>query len=243
MQYTKGIRSGLILGKTPSEERKKTYKKFEHHELDLLINVEVATEGCDLPEVDSILMLRPTESLSLYLQMIGRAMRPSPQKEYAIILDAFANYERHGLPEEDREWTLKARGKKKKGKAPTKLCKNCKTVNPISSRKCIMCEYEFGAICKRCGSFVTGLLKGEKCTLCNKEIQEKMFSSGVSTVIPATPKYIPTKKRYGVFVEGDKPDIGTTVLIKDGNGDRWKESIVSIVNRFKNGYVCETKSV
>ena len=239
----RGLRAGLILGKTPEEERENTYKRFEHHELDLLINVEVATEGCDLPEVDSVLIMRPTKSLALYLQMVGRAMRPALNKSYALILDAFANWETHGLPEEDREWTLEARKATRKGDAPTKLCFECNTVNPISSRSCIMCGCEFGSTCEKCGSFVHGLIKGEQCPRCTKDAQKKMFAGGVSTVIPATPRYIHQRKKYGVFVEGEKPEIGTTVLIKDGDGNRWKESIVSIVNRIRNGFVCETKSV
>ena len=238
-----GLRSGLILGKTPAVERERTYKEFENHELDLLVNVEVATEGCDLPEVDSILMQRPTQSLALYLQMVGRAMRPAPNKKYALILDAFANWERHGLPEEEREWTLEARKSKKRGVAPTRLCRNCNTVNHIAARSCFACGMEFGSLCEKCGNFVYGLMKGEQCPRCSKEAQKRMFAGGVRTVVPAIPEYIHQKKKYGVFVEGDEPEIGSTVLVKDGAGNRWKESIIRVVNKIRNGFVCETKSV
>ena len=238
-----GLRSGLILGKTPAVERERTYKEFENHELDLLVNVEVATEGCDLPEVDSILMQRPTQSLALYLQMVGRAMRPAPNKKYALILDAFANWERHGLPEEEREWTLEARKSKKRGVAPTRLCRNCNTVNHIAARSCFACGMEFGSLCEKCGNFVYGLMEGEQCPRCSKEAQKRMFAGGVRTVVPAIPEYIHQKKKYGVFVEGDEPEIGSTVLVKDGAGNRWKESIIRVVNKIRNGFVCETKSV
>ena len=71
-----GLRSALMLGETPKHERREVVRKLDINELDLVVNVEVVTEGCDFPGVDSILMLRPTESLALWLQMAGRAMRP-----------------------------------------------------------------------------------------------------------------------------------------------------------------------
>lgn len=239
----RGLRSRVLLGETKTEEREHIVKMFSNQELDLMINVEVATEGCDFPEVDSILMLRPTKSLALYLQMVGRAMRPALNKEHALILDAFANWEHHGLPEEDREWTLEPRKIKSKGKAPTRLCKNCSTVNPIAARICIMCGLEFGTPCDKCGSFVYGLTEGEQCPRCNEEAQKAKFAGGVGTVYPAIPQYIPQKKKFGALVDGKLPKIGDTVIIKDGGGNRWKETITTIIEKIHNKFVCETKKV
>ena len=70
----------------------------------------VATEGFDLPDASCIVIARPTKSLSLYLQMVGRGLRPKKDGGDCLILDLAGNAFEHGLPEDTREWSLAARG-------------------------------------------------------------------------------------------------------------------------------------
>jgi superfamily II DNA or RNA helicase len=94
-----------------------------------LCNVDLFGEGFDLPSLEVCIMLRPTQSLALFLQQIGRALRTNEGKEYAIIIDCAGNISRHGLPCDDREWTLLGRpkGKKKDEELQEKLrqCPEC----------------------------------------------------------------------------------------------------------------------
>ena len=75
--------------------------------------VDVISEGFDIPAMEAAILLRPTTSLALYLQQIGRALRPSDGKT-AYILDHVGNIARHGLAETPREWSLDGVDKKRK---------------------------------------------------------------------------------------------------------------------------------
>lgn len=74
----------------------------------VLTSCEIVSEGFDIPHVEVAILLRPTRSLGMYLQQVGRALRPSPGKTHATILDHVGNVVEHGLPDEPREWTLAA---------------------------------------------------------------------------------------------------------------------------------------
>ena len=86
---------------------------FRNGEITIMVNVNLFTEGIDLPNVDVCIMLRPTASLSLYLQF---AMRPleSQRGKRAILIDHVGNHLRHGLPNDDRDWKLTGLSKTKK---------------------------------------------------------------------------------------------------------------------------------
>ncbi len=79
--------AGLITGKTPSEQRDQIIKDFKQQKIKYLVNVSVLTTGFDAPHVDLMAILRPTESVSLYQQIIGRGLRLHPNKEDCLILD------------------------------------------------------------------------------------------------------------------------------------------------------------
>ena len=115
----------------------------------------VATEGFDLPDASCVIITRPTLSLALYLQMVGRGLRPKPDGGDCLILDLAANAVIHGLPEERREWTLKPRGSQNPGKAPVVWCPSplCGATSPAASHNCRVCGYLFGKDCQRCGQW------------------------------------------------------------------------------------------
>ncbi len=146
-----GIPAAVILGDTKPEERNKAIAGFRDGSIKVLVNVIVATEGFDLPDASCIIIARPTLSLALYLQMVGRGLRPKEDGGHCLILDLAANAVTHGLPEDYREWSLEPRGAPKSGEAPIVLCPACECLSPAASHNCRVCGYSFGKDCDRCG--------------------------------------------------------------------------------------------
>lgn len=148
-----GIPAAVILGDTSSEERSKAIAGFREGTVKVLVNVAVATEGFDLPDASCIAIARPTMSLALYLQMVGRGLRPKDDGGDCLILDLAANSEIHGLPEKQRKWSLEPRGIEAPGEAPVIWCPKCETVSPAPSHHCRGCGDAFGKDCNRCGKW------------------------------------------------------------------------------------------
>lgn len=101
-------------------------------ELQGLVTVDLVSEGFDLPAIEVAISLRATQSEALHIQQVARALRPAPGKDYAIILDHVGNSERHGFPDDERQWTLEGKkaGKKKgESAAPIKQCDACGCVH------------------------------------------------------------------------------------------------------------------
>lgn len=107
-----GVRADHIDGRASEGERKRALERIAKGSLDVLCNVNLFTEGWDCPAVSCIIMARPTASLTLYLQSVGRGMRPAKGKEDLLILDHAGNIERLGLPDEDRDWALESERQK-----------------------------------------------------------------------------------------------------------------------------------
>ncbi len=146
------IPAAVILGDTNREERDQAIAGFRNGQIKVLVNVIVATEGFDLPDASCIIIARPTMSLALYLQMVGRGLRPKPHGGDCLILDLAANAVTHGLPEDYHEWSLEPRGAQKSGgNAPVVVCPQCQTASPAASHNCRKCGYAFGKDCPRCG--------------------------------------------------------------------------------------------
>ncbi len=110
-----GFPSATIDGKLDEKTREKRVADLATGAIKILTSVDVISEGFDLPSVGAAILLRPTESLSLHLQQIGRVLRPQPGKLSAVILDHVGNCMRHGLAEEERTWSLEGRPKPKQG--------------------------------------------------------------------------------------------------------------------------------
>jgi len=95
-----------IDGKTPLDERDRILAQLAKGEIELVTNAMVLTEGWDQPSVSCLVLARPTKSLALYRQMIGRVLRPHPGKDHALILDHAGATFAHGFAEDPIEWTL-----------------------------------------------------------------------------------------------------------------------------------------
>lgn len=91
---------------TTTEERNKIVSDFRSNKFKILCNVNIFTEGFDCPDVDAVQLARPTKSLTLFMQQVGRCMRPHENKQYSIILDNAGLWKEHGLPKMERNWSL-----------------------------------------------------------------------------------------------------------------------------------------
>ncbi|PKY89721.1 helicase [Falseniella ignava] len=109
-----GIPSKHIDANTPKTEREEIIQKFRDGEILVLCNVDILGEGFDVPDCTAVMLLRPTKSLSLYIQQSMRPMRYQSDK-IAYILDHVANFDRHKFPDEQREWSLEKKDRKRKG--------------------------------------------------------------------------------------------------------------------------------
>lgn len=111
MYTANGVIARAIDCDTPKEERKTMVDDFKAGHIQVLVNVEIFTEGFDCPDVSFIQLARPTRSLSLYLQQVGRGLRISQGKEKSIILDNVGLYNYFGLPDANRQWNRHFKGK------------------------------------------------------------------------------------------------------------------------------------
>lgn len=114
-----GVTAAHLDGGTPKGERARIIRDYAEGRLQVITNVDLFGEGFDLAAiaqrdvtVDCVIQARPTQSLALHLQQVGRALRPQPGKT-AIIMDHAGNTQRHGLPDDEREWTLDGQPKRK----------------------------------------------------------------------------------------------------------------------------------
>ncbi len=141
-----GIPSAHVDGDTPRQERDLSIKKFKDDKLKIISSVEIFSEGFDCPGAEGVIFLRPTQSLSLYLQQAGRGLRPFPGKEIAIMIDQAGNCLRHGLPDDVREWTLEDRERNVRPSnngAPVRICERCLAAQPANSHECRYCGFIF----------------------------------------------------------------------------------------------------
>ena len=93
----KGVSAVHIDATTPSQERREFIEQFKAKKIKILSNVEIITEGFDFPECEVVQLARPTKSLALYLQMVGRVMRKANGKEHGLVLDNAGMWLEHGL--------------------------------------------------------------------------------------------------------------------------------------------------
>ena len=174
----RGVAAAAILSGTSPGDRERAIEDFSTGKLTVLVNVAVATEGFDLPDASCVMMTRPTKSLALYLQMVGRGLRPKEDGSECLILDLAGNSEEHGLPEEHREWSLGARGNPELGDPPARHCHECNVVSHPARQICPQCGADLGKPCLRCGKFRPWSrwtedcpIEHEKvCDLCHRDI-------------------------------------------------------------------------
>lgn len=162
-----GFRAASVDGTTPEGERKGLITALGRGNLDVLASCDIISEGTDIPVVGAAILLRPTQSLSLYIQQGGRALRPVYAKGYdlstkegrlaaiaasdkkaAIILDHVGNCLRHGMLDEEREWSLDGKPPRKGGfkeaeeSLNVKQCPKCFAVHD-KQPECPLCGHVY----------------------------------------------------------------------------------------------------
>ena len=150
---SEGISAVEVDGTTSKEKRDLAVQKFRDQEIEILVNVNLFTEGVDLPNVDCVIMARPTASLALYLQFSMRCLNPRPGKT-AIIIDHANNFKTFGYPDDDRDWKQAIKSGRQKSKSLLK--------DPGLS--IVTCDYCFAVV-------RASEVKDGKCPICGKPIK------------------------------------------------------------------------
>ena len=150
---SEGISAIEVDGTTSKEKRDLAVRKFRDQEIKILVNVNLFTEGVDLPNVDCVIMARPTASLALYLQFSMRCLNPRPGKT-AIIIDHANNFKTFGYPDDDRDWKQAIKSGKQKSK----------TLLTDPGLPLVTCDYCFAVV-------KASEVKDGKCPICGKPIK------------------------------------------------------------------------
>jgi DNA repair protein RadD len=141
-----GVAAAMVTGQTPPADRARILADFKAGHIRAITNVNVLTTGFDAPATDLLAFLRPTQSLGLYMQMAGRAMRTAPGKENGLVLDFAGNVARHGPVDAISVAEGKKPGEKAEGEfgeTPAKTCPDCESILWIGARECPDCGHEF----------------------------------------------------------------------------------------------------
>lgn len=150
---SEGISAAELDGTTAPKKREETVLKFRKRETMVLVNVNLFTEGIDLPNVDCVVMARPTASLSLYLQFSMRCLNPRKGKT-AIIIDHANNFKRFGYPDDDRDWRQGIKSGKQSSKSLLKS----------AGMAIVTCDYCFAVV-------KASQVKNGKCPICGHTIK------------------------------------------------------------------------
>ena len=150
---SEGISAVEVDGTTSKEKRAVAVRKFRDQKIKILVNVNLFTEGVDLPNVDCVIMARPTASLALYLQFSMRCLNPRPGKT-AIIIDHANNFKSFGYPDDDRDWKQAIKSGKQKSK----------TLLKDPGLSIVACDYCFAVV-------KASEVKDGKCPICGKPIK------------------------------------------------------------------------
>ena len=136
-----GYRAKLVTGNMPMEDRDEAIAGLADGRTQILCSVDVVSEGTDVPAVSAAILLRPTQSEALYLQQVGRVLRPQPGK-IAIVLDHVGSTCKHGFVDDRRLWSLDSKPKRQRKDEPA-----------VSVRQCPVCFAAFKPqpICPCCG--------------------------------------------------------------------------------------------
>ena len=142
-----GYKAACVHGGLPANERDAMIAGLNTGATEVLCSCELISEGLDVPAVSAVILLRPTASLGLHLQQVGRGLRPAPDKSYLTVLDHVGNCLEHGRADDPRTWTLDAGAvrTRAKGDAAVRRCEACGAANAPAARVCEACGAEFPA--------------------------------------------------------------------------------------------------
>jgi DNA repair protein RadD len=139
-----GYRAAMVSGSKPKAQRDADIAGLATGEVEVLTTCDLISEGLDVASVGAVILLRPTKSIVLHRQQVGRGLRPAPGKEALIVLDHAGNSLTLGLPDAPIEWSL-AGTKKREAEAIAASpwqCDQCGCLNPPRHRMCAECGFE-----------------------------------------------------------------------------------------------------
>jgi superfamily II DNA or RNA helicase len=138
-----GYRAASVDGGMNDDERASRVNGLSDGSVQVLTSCDLISEGFDAPAVAGVLLCRPTKSLNVYLQQVGRALRPKPDGSKAVVLDHAGCVLQHGLPDTPHEWDLHSPKRKPAERSLVKVCKSCFATVPINCRVCPECGTPF----------------------------------------------------------------------------------------------------
>ena len=192
-----GVPAEFLDGTLDALERDRIIKRFESGETLVLSSCDIISEGFDLPAIEVAILLRPTQSLSLYIQQVGRALRTFPGKTEAVILDHVGAVATHGLPDEEREWSLDGVKPKRRAAndnedpdvkittcgqcftihAPAPVCPTCGHVYPPKERKV---EQQDGELQELTADAMEALRRQKRAMQGSAQSVEALVAQGIS---------------------------------------------------------------
>lgn len=137
-----GIKTGVIWGSMSLTDRRATLSALDAGTLTAVASCHVLTEGWDSPRVATCILARKPQHAGLYLQMVGRVLRPAPGKSRATLIDLCGSVHDHGPPDLEREFTLDGKGISKTDRDTIRQCPNCGGVFVAGPEACPMCGVE-----------------------------------------------------------------------------------------------------
>lgn len=182
----RGIDAALVCGETPKPEREELIAQFRAGQLRCLVTVLALATGFDVPDVDCIIWLRPTQSPVLYVQGAGRGTRIAPGKTDCLWLDYSETTERMG-PVDAIKGRKRTKKREQEAEAPSKVCDQCGERVPASARLCPCCGHEFPEEPKQARSASTAAILS-------------------SQIAPAVTTYPVSDVRYSVHHKEGSPD-------------------------------------
>lgn len=147
MYESAGWKVGHLHSKLNKHERRRIVNDVRKKKINILTTVGVGCEGMNIEGLYGIIWMRQTESLTIYMQFNGRAMRPTKDKKIFVMIDPVGNSVIHGRPDIDRKWKLDTDyvpGQDIEDEAPRmKICPVCDTANAIENNKCWVCGFDY----------------------------------------------------------------------------------------------------
>jgi DNA repair protein RadD len=241
-----GVSAVHLDGTMTSADRKRAVQAFRRGEIKVMTNVDLFGEGFDLPSLEVSILLRPTQSLALYLQQVGRCLRPDAGKDRALILDHAGNMARHGLPDDVREWSLE--GRKKKAKAADseadvaiRQCPKCYAAHRPAG-KCPECGHVYAVVSRQPETVDAELVEVDVEAARQRRVLENKQADSLAALIELGKargyrSEILWAAHYHKARKGDKATLNELVAYASGQGKdpvsatKWAASVMSAVMR------------
>jgi DNA repair protein RadD len=172
-----GIPAAHIDGETPRDEREQVLAGLASGDIWVVTNCGILSEGFDCPAAEVLISARPTASLGLWLQMVGRVLRPMPGKTTAMVIDHAGNVVRHGFATDDHPVDLGSglKARKKSDATPVKTCPKCYAVLPATTVECPSCAASLVKVRPEIRQQSGDLreMRAEVCPACGGETQKR----------------------------------------------------------------------